>query len=187
MGCWGRRQMVRGEIHAPDPQGSAVYEAVEGSGLRTSVAHIRSLSGSVVARRHTGAIVELKISDPVFAGDVIETGAGGRVALAFRDGTALSLAPLSSVVLENADGSDASLSATQVSISKGTFAIRAGRRGDAAGLSINSPFGLIRGIEGGAMLTLSDATFMFVLIKELHAEARDVGFLIDDIVNYKDL
>src|SRR3954451_5141501 len=37
------------------------------------------------------------------------------------------------------------------------------------------------------MLTLSVATFMFVLIKELHAEARDVGFLIDDIVNYKDL
>ena len=152
------------------------------------VGQIRSLFGCVTAIRANGATVQMQINDRLFQGDVIETGSDGRASIVFNDGTRFNLAARSRIALDEfSQQSDGSLNSARLSVSQGTFAIYAGLLGKAGNLSINTPFAIIRGAPGGAVLSLSVVAFMFVLIKELHADPRDLGFLLDDIVNYKDL
>ena len=152
------------------------------------VGQIRSLFGCVTAIRANGATVQMQINDRLFQGDVIETGSDGRASIVFNDGTSFNLAARSRIALDEfGQQSDGSLNSARLSVSQGTFAIYAGLLGKAGSLSINTPFAIIRGAPGGAVLSLSVVAFMFVLIKEIHADPRDLGFLLDDIVNYKDL
>ena len=180
--------MVREGGSALDHHVIALHDWLETMAVSQHVGHIRFLSGAVFGKRGSAAAVALQISDPLLQGDAIETGADGRASIVLSDGTVFNLAPFSRVVLDElVQRSDRSLASAQLSVSQGTFAVYAGHLGKTANLSINTPSGLIRGIKGGAVLSLSVATFMFVLIKELHADVRDVGLLLDDIIKYTDL
>jgi hypothetical protein len=63
------------------------------------IAQVKTVSGQVSIQRG-GASVPVKVGDPVFEKDVIDTGADGAVGLTFTDNTVMSAGPNSEVALE---------------------------------------------------------------------------------------
>jgi hypothetical protein len=63
------------------------------------IAQVKTVSGQVSIQRG-GASAPVKVGDPVFEKDVINTGADGAVGLTFTDNTVMSAGPNSEVALE---------------------------------------------------------------------------------------
>ena len=153
------------------------------------IGHIRSLSGSVTAIRASGVAVHVAAGDIVCRGDVIATGADGRVGITFVDGTALNLSAGARIALDEFFcNSDGALNSARFNLSQGTFAFIAGRLAKNGLLSINTPFGTIRGgAQGGVIGTLTLVALTLALIREVEAAPPDLAFVLDDIIAYKDL
>ena len=64
------------------------------------IGKVASVHGEAFAKGPDGAMHQLKVGDPVFEGEVIQTGAGGHVELAFRDGTAYFVRESEAVTLD---------------------------------------------------------------------------------------
>lgn len=64
------------------------------------VGKVSSVQGQVFAKGPDGVVRPLNIGDPVYEGDVVESPAGGRVELAFNDGTTYFLRDKESVTLD---------------------------------------------------------------------------------------
>ncbi|MDP1611155.1 MAG: retention module-containing protein, partial [Sulfuritalea sp.] len=64
------------------------------------IGKVASVEGQVFAKGASGAMRQLKVGDPVFEGEVVQTPAGGRVELAFNNGTAYFLRDKETVTLD---------------------------------------------------------------------------------------
>src|SRR6266403_1640216 len=93
-------------------------ELVAASG---AIGKIRSLSGSVTVVGADGMAAQVDVGNPIFQGDLIETGVDGRVGLMFNDGTTFNLSASARLrldaIVRNPDGA---LNSTLVSLSQGT-------------------------------------------------------------------
>ena len=149
---------------------------------------IRSLTGSVTVARSDGTAVRAHIGIPLLRGDLIETGADGRVGIAFDDGSAFNLSCGGKIELaEFEDDSNRALNSVLIRVSQGRFAFLAGKDATRGGVSVDTPFATIRGgARSGAICTLTLVTFTIVLLQKLEAASND-PFLLDDLINYKDL
>ena len=120
---------------------------------------------------------------------MIETAADGRIRIRFIDGTVFNLSGSTYVVLnEFICDSSGTLHSALFGISKGAFAIKAGKAANSGGLRVDTPFGSIRGrvnAEGFGILSLTALTFW--LMNEARAADPNAIFLDDDIITYKDL
>jgi hypothetical protein len=67
--------------------------------LSPQVAQVKKVSGQVFIQRG-GARVTVKVGDPLFEKDTIETGADGAIGITFTDNTVMSTGPNSEVALE---------------------------------------------------------------------------------------
>ncbi|TVR95885.1 MAG: hypothetical protein EA406_13140 [Rhodospirillales bacterium] len=65
-----------------------------------AIGTVDSLSGTATSTRIDGSVVALAAGDPVFADDVLSTGANGALGIVFIDGTVLSLGAGSRIVLD---------------------------------------------------------------------------------------
>ncbi len=63
------------------------------------IAQVKTVSGQVSIQRG-GAIVPVKVGDPLFEKDVIDTGADGAIGVTFIDNTVMSAGPNSEMALE---------------------------------------------------------------------------------------
>ncbi|MEW5775090.1 MAG: hypothetical protein AB1916_16355, partial [Thermodesulfobacteriota bacterium] len=64
------------------------------------VGHVAALSGSVTAQG-TDALRQLKVGDPVFAKDVLSTGAGSTVEIKFVDDSVFSQGPSAKMTVDS--------------------------------------------------------------------------------------
>ena len=64
------------------------------------IGKVASVVGQVFAKGPDGTVRQLKIGDPVYEGEVIQTAANGRVELAFNNGTAYFLRDKEAVTLD---------------------------------------------------------------------------------------
>ncbi len=64
------------------------------------IGKVASIEGQVFAKGASGVVRMLKVGDPVYEGDIIQTPAGGRVELAFDNGSAYFLRDKESVTLD---------------------------------------------------------------------------------------
>src|SRR5690242_14518604 len=86
----------------------------------TVIAGLQHISGAVTVTR-ADLIIAVRIGDPIYRGDVIQTGADGFAAVAFADGSVLHICADGHVALDDAvDGAQDSIS-TLVRIAKGAF------------------------------------------------------------------
>jgi hypothetical protein len=63
------------------------------------IAQVKTISGQVTIQRG-GASVPVKVGDPIFEKDTIDTGADGAIGITFIDNTVMSAGPNSEVALE---------------------------------------------------------------------------------------
>ena len=86
-------------LAGPMAPGQYAQLATDAGGAE-AIGTVDSVEGAVYATRADGTRVLLQAGDAIFQGDIIETGAEGRIALVFVDGTTLSMADDARMVLD---------------------------------------------------------------------------------------
>lgn len=73
------------------PVAPAQFAAAAPAAAGASIGQVRSVTGTVQVIRADGTTVTLRVGDPPFQDDTIETGASGKVGVVLIDGTSLAL------------------------------------------------------------------------------------------------
>jgi len=126
-----------------------------GQSETTPIGKVIKLTGSVTIE-HTGAVVvqasakgnKVKLGDPVYQGDVVQTGADGAVGITFTDNTAFNLTSNARMVLnEFVYDPNGKSNSTFFSLTKGTFTFVAGKVAKTGDMKIDTPVATM-GIRG---------------------------------------
>jgi hypothetical protein len=145
--------VLPGAVWAQGNQSSA-------AGLETApIGRVVTATGSVTIE-HANAVVvqanipvssgvgQTKVGDPVYKGDVVQTGADGKVGITFTDGTAFNLSSNARMVLnEFVYDPNGKSNSTLFSLSKGTFTFVAGKVAKTGDMKIDTPVATM-GIRG---------------------------------------
>src|SRR6516164_1053260 len=151
-----------------------------------AIGKIQTATGPVTVMDARGAVAQVKVGEPVYRHDTIETGADGAVGITFIDGTAFNLSNNAHMALNEFVCDETSNSAL-FSFSKGVFAFIAGKVAKAGGLRIDTPFARIRGAaQDGGIGILTLAALAFSTIREIQAASRSDAFVDDGKITYKD-
>jgi hypothetical protein len=142
------------------------------------IGKVQTVAGSVTIE-HTGGVVvqaslpkpgpgQTKIDDPVYKGDVVQTGADGAVGIIFGDGTSFNISSnarmeINEFVYDPKGSSNASL----FNLTKGTFTFLAGQTAKTGNMKVDTPVGTM-GIRGTAphVEILDDGTVRFSTLVE---------------------
>jgi FecR protein len=139
-----------------------------------------------ITRPGTG-VFRVSVGGCLFASDLIETGADGRVIITFTDGSKFRLGGGAALALEDMLGAETARGAALIRILKGVFAFVSGR--SALGrFAIDTPVGRIQ--TSASALGIGSLTFGVLtlgLIHDLKAASADIGLLDDGVIDYKDL
>ena len=102
----------------------------------------------VQANIPAGGVGQTKVGDSVYKGDVVQTGADGKVGITFSDGTAFNLSSNARMVLnEFVYDPNGTSNSTLFSLSKGTFTFIAGKVAKTGDMKIDTPVATM-GIRG---------------------------------------
>ncbi|MGF1612135.1 MAG: VWA domain-containing protein [Kiloniellales bacterium] len=122
----------------------------QATGSSEPVGEVTELTGSALVTRTNGVQQALALGDPVYLGDVLQTGPDTSVGIRFVDNTLFSLSSNARLVIDqviyNPDGADNALS---LSLIQGAFAFVSGgiAPADGPGMSIRTPVATI-GVRG---------------------------------------
>jgi len=179
--------VFRGTCDAPG-EGGAVGGCAQLMGAMPpqTIGKVQTATGRVTVMGASGVVAQVKVGDPVYRHDTIETGADGAVGITFTDGTAFNLSNNARMAL-NQFVCDGTSNSALFSLSKGAFAFIAGKIAKAGGLRIDTPFARIRGAaQDGGFGILTLAALAFSTIREIQAASRSDAFLDDGTITYKD-
>jgi len=141
----------------------------------TGSVSIEHVNAGVVQVKLPGQAGETKVGDLVYQGDVVRTGADGRVSINFTDGTSFNLTNNASMTLnEFVYDPNGKSNSTLFSLSKGTFTFVAGKVAKNGDMKIDTPVATM-GIRGTTPhVEISDAgTVKFsTLIEEGKSKAK---------------
>jgi hypothetical protein len=126
-------------------------------GLEASIGKVNTATGSVTIEHKVAVVLQAnavtgpapaKVGDLVYQGDVVQTGADGKLSLIFKDGSAFNLSSNGRMVLDQLvyDPSSSSNS-TNFSLSKGTLTFVSGRIAKTGDMRVTTPVGTM-GIRG---------------------------------------
>ncbi len=109
---------------------------------------IEHVNAVVVQANLTSQPEQTKVSDPVYLGDVVQTGADGQIGISFTDNTAFNLSPNARMVLnEFVYDPKGTSNSTFFSLTKGTFTFIAGEVAKTGDMQIDTPVATV-GIRG---------------------------------------
>ena len=125
---------------------------------RSPIGKVATATGSVTIEHASAVVVQAnipaggvgqtKIGDPVYKGDVVQTGADGKVGITFSDGTAFNLSSNARMALnEFVYDPNGTSNSTLFSLSKGTFTFIAGKVAKTGDMKIDTPVATM-GIRG---------------------------------------
>jgi len=157
-----------------------------------AIGEIETAIGAVTVTSASGAVTQVKVGDPVYQHDTIETGADGAVSIAFTDGTAFKLWNNAHIVLnEFVFDSEGTSNSVLFSLAQGAFTFIAGKAANTGSLRIDTPFARIRGTgQAGGIVILTLSALAFSTIRESLAASRPddlVDLVDDDTITPKDL
>ena len=149
---------------------------------------VQAAIGTVSVNGRGGPTYNLANGQPVFQGDIIETGAGSKVTIAFIDGTVFELAADSHLSLQDFNHApDGSLSSALVNVARGAFAIIKGNSRGGQGFWVDTPFATIRGTAsryGTGVVTFAALTF--AILEKIQAAPWDRE-PEDDVLPWQDV
>jgi len=109
---------------------------------------VEHTSAVVVQAALSNAVGQTKIGDPIFLGDILQTGADGRVGVTFTDGTAFDLSSNARMVMnEFVYDPNSNSNSTLLSLTKGQFTFVAGKIAKSGDMKIDTPAATM-GIRG---------------------------------------
>ena len=109
---------------------------------------IEHASATVIQANVTGQVGQTKVGDLVYLGDVVQTGADGRVGINFTDGTAFNLSSNARMALsEFVYDPNGKSNSTLFNLTKGTFTFVAGNIAKTGDMKIDTPVATM-GIRG---------------------------------------
>ena len=123
----------------------------------------------------TSAIGQAKVGDPVYRGDMIQTGADGTLGIVFTDGTSFNISKNARMELnEFVYDPNSQSNSTLFNLSKGTFTFVAGKVAKSGDMKVNTPVGTM-GIRGTAphVEILDDGTVKFSTLIEDNKKVTD--------------
>ena len=127
------------------------------AGTAKPIGKIVAVGGAVTIQHVNAVIVQAnatsqpeptKVGDPVFLGDVVQTGADGKVSITFADETAFNLSSNARMTLDEfVYDPNGKSNATFFSLTKGTFTFVAGKVAKTGDMKIDTPVATM-GIRG---------------------------------------
>ncbi|WP_420547600.1 FecR domain-containing protein [Curvivirga sp.] len=146
-----------------------VAEVIDGH-AGDPIGTVSFLSGNVVAVRTDGTRVELKLGDPVYQGDQIQTDPNGSVKMRFVDETVFTLGENARLALDElVYDSSAGAGQTAFSILKGSFVFMSGNiaHNNYDDMSVTTPVATIgiRGTTVSGSVLVGDQAFTFSLLE----------------------
>lgn len=163
-----------------------------------SIGKVATLNGTATATRTNGVKVELKQGDPVFKGDVVETGKGAELGITFVDETVFSLSAEARMVLNELVYQPGGQSNSMLfNLVKGTFGFVSGKIAPSGEMDIQTPVAImaIRGTAPIVELNIGadgnqvnvDGKFFLAVVKGhsgivhlLDPETRELKAILDD-------
>jgi hypothetical protein len=113
------------------------------------IAQVETISGNVFIQR-AGAHLTVKIGDPLYEKDVIDTGADGAIGVTFIDNTVMSAGPNSEVALEQYQFDSNNFSGSMLTdMRKGTISMVSGdiAKSSPAAMKVKTPAAIL-GVRG---------------------------------------
>lgn len=140
----------------PGPAGAQTVPAVQ-AGTAKPIGKVVAVAGSVTIEHVNAVVVQAnatsqpeptKVGDSVFLGDVVQTGADGKISITFSDDTAFNLSSNARMVLDEfVYDPNGKSNATLFSLTKGTFTFVAGKVAKTGDMKIETPVATM-GIRG---------------------------------------
>jgi len=133
---------------------------------------VENLVGTVTVTRTDGTQTELEIGDPVFQGDILESGEDGAIGIVFADETSFSMAENGRMVLDEMiyDPGEGT-GEMAVSVVRGVFTFVSGQiaKTDPEAMTIETPVATIgvRGTQGGVDTGSDGQTLKLLMMTEL--------------------
>ena len=154
------------------PQAPAQVAQAAPAASAQPIGTVENLVGTVTVTRADGTQAELEIGDPVFQGDILESGDDGAIGIVFADETSFSMAENGRMVLDemiyDPGAGEGNMS---VSVVRGVFTFVSGQiaKGDPDAMSIETPVATIgiRGIQGGIDTGSDGQTLKLLMMTEL--------------------
>lgn len=158
------------------PQFPGQYAQATAPDGAKAIGSVATLKGTATATRTDGVKVELKKGDPVFKGDVVETGKGSELGITFVDETVFSLSSDARMVLnELVYQPGGSSNSMLFNLVKGTFGFVSGKIAPSGEMDIQTPVAVmaIRGtapiveldINSDGSEVKADAKFFLAVVK----------------------
>ena len=136
---------------------TAVAPPAVDAGLEASIGKVIAATGSVTIEHKVAVVLQAnvsngpapaKVDDLVYQGDVVQTGADGKLSLAFKDGSAFNLSSNGRMVLDQlVYDPKSSSNLTNFSLAKGTLTFVSGRIAKSGDMRVTTPVGTM-GIRG---------------------------------------
>jgi hypothetical protein len=147
---------IGGMLAAAYAQDAQPRPAVQDASIKP-IGKVVSAKGAVTIE-HVNAVVvqasignqpgQTKVNDPIYLGDVVVTGADGRVGITFNDGSAFDLSSNARMAMtEFVYDPNSKANSTLLSLTKGTFTFVAGKIAKSGDMKIDTPVATM-GIRG---------------------------------------
>src|SRR5215475_1285188 len=144
-------ESVQAQSNATQSPAASLETNPIGKVVKTSGAVTIEHANAVVVQANlpaAGGVGQSKVGDPVYKGDVVQTGADGKVGITFNDGTAFNLSSNARMVLnEFVYDPNGKSNSTLFSLTKGTFTFIAGKVAKTGDMKIDTPVATM-GIRG---------------------------------------
>ena len=142
---------VRAQSNAAQPPAGSLQSSPIGKVVTTSGSVTIEHASAVVVQANLPAasgVGQTKLGDLVYKGDVVQTGADGKVGITFTDGTAFNLSSNARMVLDEfVYDPNGKSNSTLFSLTKGTFTFVAGKVAKTGDMKIETPVATM-GIRG---------------------------------------
>lgn len=142
---------VRAQSNAAQPPAGSLQSSPIGKVVTTSGSVTIEHASAVVVQANLPAasgVGQTKLGDLVYKGDVVQTGADGKVGITFSDGTAFNLSSNARMVLDEfVYDPNGKSNSTLFSLTKGTFTFVAGKVAKTGDMKVETPVATM-GIRG---------------------------------------
>jgi hypothetical protein len=137
------------QIHSAGPPVRApASESIGKVVTATGAVTIEHADATVIQANVTGQAGQTKVGDLVYRGDVVQTGADGRVGINFSDGTSFNLSNNARMALsEYVYDPNGKSNSTMFNLTKGTFTFLAGKIAKTGDMKIDTPVATM-GVRG---------------------------------------
>jgi hypothetical protein len=148
------------------------------------VGKVQNVTGSVTIEHSGGVVVQAnlpgrgveqtKVDDPVYQGDVVQTGADGTIGIIFGDGTSFNISKNARMEInEFVYDPKGNSNSTLFNLTKGTFTFLAGKTAKTGNMRVETPVGTM-GIRGTAphVEISDDGTVKFTTLVEENKNAE---------------